>query len=445
MSVIFVGVFLFPSSTQAFFSDTEEAAQQNFTASELLFDSVIDNQEVYVGPGLATKHTFVVPVEFSSSSISNKYAFEVLEITGDEVFCEALALQTGATIGAFESFISGEYLEAGDIDMTVYYDDTKRNIVHNARCTATIEVEAWQSNMSKETAGYRDSRQFTVTAIAHMVVLNEVLPRPNATDTQVPNVEFIELFNNSDFDLNVLGFNITELTTAGLPTNHLISNLATAPASALVAYNGSYSTIVPARGHLALKYRGSSSYLNDSGDRITLIGNDGVAIDTYAFGAALVGKSDARIPDGVGAWVDPIPTPNAENIAEDSVLVVVETATTSVFIELEAASSSDAAAVSTEEVLKEVIVEEEVATSTEDAVEITVPMVVVEEEVVLTPEEVFTEAIEEVVELREIPEIPLTDSTTKDAPEVVQGEEALRTTEEEVEPEEGPVVSPDLE
>lgn len=446
--LIFVGVFLgsvlFPLSASAFFSDSEEAQEQVFTASELLFETAFDNQEVYVGPGLVTESTFSLPVAFTTPSIQNKYSFTVLETSGDPAFCEALALVTSVegneTVGAFDSFVSEEYETSGEVTMTVHYDDTRRDIEHNARCTAEIEVVTWQYNMSKETAGYRDTKNFSVTAIAHMVVLNEVLPRPNTTDTQVPNVEFIELYNNSDFDIDVLGWNITELTSGGLPTNHLVANIAAAPASALVAYNGSYTTTVPAHGHLALRYRGSSSYLNDTGDRITFIGSDGIAIDSYAFGAAVIGKSDARIPDGVGAWVDPIPTPNDTNIAEGDVVILeplAATTTPTIFEEImgqEAISTTDIVASTTEPVPPE----EEVAVAPEET---EVPQ---EEEMIVVPEEVIAEEVvveevlEEAVTEEEVPDLPLSD--TKDAKEVIQPEPMAKTTEEEIEVEEEEVV-----
>ncbi len=440
LCVFFSSVF-FPLSAFGFFSDTEDAKEQVFTASELLFETTFDNQEVYVGPGLITEAVFTLPVAFTTSTIQNKYSFTVLETTGDTAFCDALALETSFngsdSIGAFESFASSEYETSGEVAMSVHYDDIKRDIVHNSRCTAEIEVVAWQHNMSKETAGYRDTKTFSVTAIAHMVVLNEVLPRPNSTDTQVPNIEFIELYNNSDFAVDVLGWNITELTSGGLPTNHLVSNVSAAPASALVAYNGSYTTTVPAHGHLALRYRGSASYLNDTGDSITLIGNDGVAIDNYTFGAALVGKSDARIPDGVGAWVDPIPTPNDTNILEED-FVVVATSTAS----------------TTPTVFEEIAEQETVSTSTEEVASSTEPALPVEEvgiapeETEVPEEEVFEDIVEEPVvevveevEIEEVPNLPLSD--TKDAKEVIQPEPVAKTTEEEVEIEE--VVATDTE
>jgi hypothetical protein len=431
-----VSVLFLPQFSLAFFSDTETSASQRFGAAELLFSEDYDDQELQVGPGLATSHEFVLPVSFTTSSVSNKYDVSVTFATGHVELCDALALQTtlGAesSTGYFESFASAPYSEVGEVVMSVLYDDTKRAIPHNATCTAEVAVEAWQEGMSKATAGYRDKKTFSITITAQMVVLNEVLARPNTIDTQVPNVEFIELYNNSDFPLDVLGFNITELTAGGVVTNHFIANIATAPASALIAYNGSLSTIVPAHGHLALKYRGSSSYLNDSGDTIALIdtGTNEV-IDLYSYGAAVIGKSDARIPDGVGAWIDPIPTPNQENIAEEYV-EVVQTATTTVFADLEVSEEQEIST-STDTVEEEVeVVEDEAASTTAEEVEEEEEIMdpVAEEEVV--EEEETAPADTEEVDGPVAPVLPFSD--TNDAENaLLDPEPAAKTSEEEIE------------
>lgn len=445
-TLIVSAVLFAPSLAAAFFSDTETSDAQRFKASELLFEGSFDNQEFYMGPGLATEHTFTLPIEFSSSSVANKYDISVSSASGDEVFCDALALTTSLSgsdsSGYFESFASSPYSEAGEVLMTLSYDDSERAIAHNDSCTAEIVVEAWQENMSKATAGYRDRKTFTLTVIAHMVVLNEVLARPNTTDTQVPNVEFIELYNNSDFPVDVLGWNITELTAGGLPTNHLIANINTAPASALIAYDGSLSTVVPAHGHLALKYRGSSSYLNDTGDTITLIDTTtGVAVDVYRYEVALVGKSDARIPDGVGAWIDPIPTPDEENIlAEELPLVATSTATSSIFTEL---SAEQEIASSTSTSADEVATSTASSTPTEPVVEeVVVPL---EEDVSEVPEELVLEVVsepvigeEEVETLADEPEpvpepepLPLSDTNSAESA-LLDPEPVVKNSEEEV-------------
>lgn len=460
--VVVCFALLLPRLTYAFFSDIEESTGERFGAAELLFDTSFDNQELYVGPGLALTHEVILPISFSSSSVANTYDVRVASTTGNAVFCDALALKTELdgkqSSGHFIDFASTAYDTPGDLVLEVFYDENERAIPHNATCAAEIVVEAWQDNMSKDTAGYRDSKRFTVSVTAHMVVLNEVLPRPNTTDTTVPNVEFIELYNNSDFPIDVLGFNITEMTAGGLPVNHFIANLATAPASALIAYDGSLTTVVPAHGHLALKYRGSSSYLNDDGDTIVLFDTTtGAAVDSYRYTTTIVGKSDARIPDGVGAWIDPVPTPDAENIAEEVVLVVATTsATTSIFAELavqDISTTTEVEAASTTASSSEEVEAEEPVTVIDDTAtsgEPVLPEVTEEETTPVAPEpeveiEPEPEVVEEETEVEEVPPadpLPLTDANTAPEEALLDPEPAIRNAEEEVEVPQEPLVIP---
>jgi hypothetical protein len=82
----------------------------------------------------------------------------------------------------------------------------------------------------------------------------------------------------------------------------------------MVAYDGSLATTIAGDGFLALRFNGLSQYFNNSGDTIRLVDATGTVLDSYTYSSSVAGKSDARIPDGIGAWVDPIPTPNAANV-----------------------------------------------------------------------------------------------------------------------------------
>ncbi|MDR3558945.1 MAG: hypothetical protein P4L58_00900, partial [Candidatus Pacebacteria bacterium] len=57
-----------------------------------------------------------------------------------------------------------------------------------------------------------------------------------------------------------------------------------------------------------------------SGDTVTLYDPDGNMIDSHKYSASDVrqGKSIARVPDGTGDWIDPIPTPGAKNTKKNS-------------------------------------------------------------------------------------------------------------------------------
>lgn len=127
------------------------------------------------------------------------------------------------------------------------------------------------------------------------VVLNEFLPDPEDSDK-----EFVELYNNSnstEFDL--ADWYINDETTWKL----VVSDSTTV----------SGSTKISKKGFLVLEI--STSKLNNSGDTVKLFDPSDQLIDEYRYEASevLEGKTIARIPDGIGAWVDPVPTPGKKN------------------------------------------------------------------------------------------------------------------------------------
>ncbi len=183
------------------------------------------------------------------------------------------------------------------------------------------------------------------------IVLNEFLPNPDGIAygfdfgndaSNMPQGEWIELFNNGDQAVDVLGWYMTDASGGVGNTHAVITAGNTQPAT----------TIIPPGGWLVVYLNKPS--LNNTTDEIYLYTStssgsvliDQVAYDQSAFcfleptptdensttspsgtpgngnsadcNQALVppNKSYARIPDGTGAWVDPIPTPGTPNIPE---------------------------------------------------------------------------------------------------------------------------------
>lgn len=304
---------LLPATTSAFFNDTETSPEQLFQASELQLLVSPTAQTLTIGAALPSPHT-AVTIASSEHSLSANYDIETTSTEGDSDFCLSLdtsfATDGSAVGGPAASYSSGVLTTFADWDVS-FTTANPATLTHGQSCTFTFLVTAWQSNMTKVTAGYRDTTNFSITVTASQVVLNEVLAKPD-----IGAREFIELYNNSDFDVNVAGWEIREVTGAGATTSHQVVSSST-EASDMVAYDESGSTVVPAHGFLALQFTGGSPYLNNDGDNIVL--SDGANIlDEYSFGEAIIGKSDARIPDGIGAWIDPIPTPGEPNIRAEA-------------------------------------------------------------------------------------------------------------------------------
>ena len=150
------------------------------------------------------------------------------------------------------------------------------------------------------------------------VVLNEFLPNPDGDDNApMPDGEWVELYNNNSFDVDVAGWHLydnndsqsLEITLLNSDNNNNILDAG--------------ETIVPAHGWLVVYLNGEyNDWLNNTGgDSIRLYNNEisvGILIDSHTYVSdAPSGKSYARIPDGIGNWVDPVPTPGAPNTLED--------------------------------------------------------------------------------------------------------------------------------
>lgn len=140
------------------------------------------------------------------------------------------------------------------------------------------------------------------------IVLNIISPRPAGSDTgfTAPPLdgEWVELWNNSDVDIDVNGQVLQEYSGGYLHISVLNSD-----------NNDNLSdtgeTIVPAGGWLRVYRNGDSDFnLNDNGDTVKLltdtVGSGGLLIDSYSYGpVATDNKVWRRTPDGTGTWSDP--------------------------------------------------------------------------------------------------------------------------------------------
>lgn len=173
--------------------------------------------------------------------------------------------------------------------------------------------------------------------------------------------EWVELYNkgNAQKDLaNWIFANSSATTTVKISSGNTLSG----------------STIIGAAGSglewLVLLF--NESRLNNNGDTIFLYDNINHLLDFYSYAsstdsdpdpdpdntpgdenildgnlAGQEGKSFARIPDGVGNWIDPIPTPGGPNMIEENItLDIIATSSENII-----SQNSDALAAPTEQAL----------------------------------------------------------------------------------------------
>ena len=179
------------------------------------------------------------------------------------------------------------------------------------------------------------------------IVLNEFLPNPDESANGLnfgkdsdskPLGEWIELYNKGDVDIDVVGWYTADASGGGGNIQQVIAGSNT----------DTGDTIIPAHGWLVVYM--NKAILNNTGDEIHLFTADDVEIDSVTYddpsdaceldptpgdenstftptgtpgnpaqgddcisNQVALNKSYARIPDGTGDWVDPIPTPGGPN------------------------------------------------------------------------------------------------------------------------------------
>ncbi len=332
LSLVMVG---FPwDSTLAYFNDTEKSEQNFITLGSLDFS-------------LASETDFtpaVTPTQSSSrainvvkdGSLDFQYKAVIDNLSGDNNLCTALTLVVsldGNSVynGPLTDFALTPTTDLGAYDFEATLTDSALSL-QNQTCHFDFVFTAWQDNLSDENSGgFTDIETLSNTIESGSwqgVVLNEILPNPEGDDTQTGiQGEWVEIYNNGQQDVDLTDWYIED--NAG--HRRTISSVTTYNGRTVIGTPGSYLewlvvfmdgqvlnnsgdtvSLYDAHDNLIDSYTYSGSTTDDDSDSNNTPGGDnenGVGEET----AGNEGKSYARIPDGVGDWVDPIPTPGAPN------------------------------------------------------------------------------------------------------------------------------------
>ena len=102
------------------------------------------------------------------------------------------------------------------------------------------------------------------------VLINEVMANPSGDDDAVkPAGEWIELFNTTDCEIDLIGWQVQEFSGKKLPIISGNTN------------NG--STVIPSRGFMVVYRNGYSFVLNNDKDTVTLLDNSSSTIDSFNY------------------------------------------------------------------------------------------------------------------------------------------------------------------
>jgi hypothetical protein len=231
---------------------------------------------------------------------------------------------------AINSFVSSDTLIASSaIDNWILRATLKPGTVlvgaEVTTCAITLAVDAWQDNLPLG-QGFNDHEEIVMNPITGSefvynntplglgcthnpnIVLNEFLPNPVGDDSAaMPGGEWVELYNADNHPVDLNGWLLyTSDTRYGMTIYSGNTN------------NG--STIIYPGGFLVVFRNGDPNFeiKNSGAEELRLfdrpIGEGVEDIDGVSYDAiAPEGKSFARIPDGIGEWIDPKPTPGEPN------------------------------------------------------------------------------------------------------------------------------------
>ncbi|OHA88894.1 MAG: signal peptidase I [Candidatus Zambryskibacteria bacterium RIFCSPHIGHO2_02_FULL_43_14] len=358
IGLIFTGF----SGTTSYFSDAESSSGSVFDAG--ILDIILSNTgfEGVISNSTSDESQFQTNVSLVVGSLPTQYTVEYEKTGGDDSLCDALALSATSDVlsysGALSAFSVGTTVDFGLWDFAISVL-SGQSITGGETCEFDLIYKAWMDGVpSFETSGFRDEERFhisiTAETIAASVVINEFLPRPDGplcsdqnnascdasdpdfifdfgTDSSdKPQGEWVELYNLTGAPVNLSGW-YTQDASGGMG-NTDITNLNTLPAT----------TTIPASGYLVVYM--NKSVWNNTGDTVKLFNASNILQDSYAYtsdydycdliptsgeindeipsdpdGDCVNGsnipsnKSYARIPNGTGSFVDPIPTPGKSN------------------------------------------------------------------------------------------------------------------------------------
>lgn len=319
--VVLVMVSMFSNAliinrTSAFYNDTETSSENYFSAAFL--DFILTNNELTKNIGTEAlgeiSHASVIMPVDGSLPMQYDLNTSIDALTSDINFCNGLIVEAklnGITKynGLLPGLTNTTTTEFGSWEFRFDLPPTV-SIPNNVKCNASILFSAWRADIAnKANSSWHDEEVLNISLTSRMVVLNEIYARPNSAIAP-KNREYIELYNNSNAPVDVLGWQISEIAGT-TETFYPVVALGAVPGQ-IQPYNGA-STIIPSKGFLVLEFGGSTQHLNDTGDTIKLYDGASTLLDSHIYPGIQAGKAIVRFPDGIGFWVDPEATPGTEN------------------------------------------------------------------------------------------------------------------------------------
>lgn len=335
--------------TLGFFNDTESSSDNMFGAGSVDFslEDITDWDPVENALGLFPEDTVSRDARIKNEgTLGFAYKVRFEEISENSPLCDELLLDArmegvSQYSGPLPDFLSGEFTYATSTDdwsFEVTLPGGASYDLQEQSCEFSFVFEGVQEGMPfGEGFGDKEMVDNTLSSGVWSVVLNEFLPNPDGVEygfdfgqdsDDMPKGEWVELYNNDDAPHDLSGWYTRDSSSSDV-NKILITELNT---------NFATSTI-PASGWLVVYM--NKAIFNNTSDTVRLFNEHDRLVDSHSYvgnefcdleptpgeeneddpSGACPGvpgnKSYARIPDGTGGWVDPIPTPGLPNKIEE--------------------------------------------------------------------------------------------------------------------------------
>jgi len=215
--------------------------------------------DVYVGPPIID----VTPPQIKSFQIQND---SVIKINFTETINNSIALQIDnyELDNVFPTLLKTE-VNADFKSVLLYFESSFLSTTSYKLLVKNI-ADAVGNKMSDTSLVFL----FYKPAISD-VVINEIMPDPSPSNG-LPDAEFIELFNRTNYPINIGGWKITDNSTAATIPNYVIQ-----PLAYVIICNITNEPLFKTLGKtLAVPFLPS---LNNDGDRVQIINDKNIVID----------------------------------------------------------------------------------------------------------------------------------------------------------------------
>jgi hypothetical protein len=187
--------------------------------------------------------------------------------------------------------------ENGRWDWTVRVTPKNKNIIEIPQDLKSVRKDDAKddnlSDLEKETEEKAETENFD---FSDNIVISEVLPDPDGKDNQEGAFEWLELFNESEKDVNLKGWILDDVQNKGSKVYQIKEDL-----------------IIKAKKYLVISSKDSKLFFNNPGDEVNLFWPDGGLVDSVEYQKSKEGYSYSLLSGGNWAWSEKF-TPGEENI-----------------------------------------------------------------------------------------------------------------------------------